>query len=680
MNNRITTAIFTAIATITCTISLATTVIDDIVEPLTTVHPNNRPAHFHWTFESESGKDVRIGQFACGSYWVAPAEGDSGVRLLSLTGNPDPTVEDLLSLDDDPIPHAHGLLHRGTRTYGSNDPSQDDIERLPIVYTPKPESCISLVSAMQRNEVQTPGAGTPGIKGGVVDAYCIVTVMSTPPPNNGVNSIRPNIVGDTKELLTWDDIDLNRLPSHAFIGGISSPEIQRIRWTHSTEIFSMLTWDGDSYEYYSEGGRGFRPHILHHDYGAGWMYTNTGTIYQLMGNDPIEVKRPVLAALIASGLDIWHFRYDRAGFPGAWNSGAGQWGGQFTPAAFAAALLKDPAKANRMKKTVVENFSPDKYQRGPQELRQIQRGNTGVLLWGDGHEPYLPESKGIPWNDVRYWTELYGGHCYDGAEGTCKPSIGQKTMADPFGYIDGPPAVAGSSYCAVTAGGFRAFAGLMLLMPKFREVVNTDAPIEYADRIGRHGIWTAPDPVAVPPDIDEIGPCSPWEGGAGCNEYRITWGPTLEDGRFAIEDGSGRFTSRNGKKVTFGYTVDDIERNWSTIIARYDGRTFEDRFTPLGQCVEPDIYIYPENGKTYAFLWSGTKGSTIHYTIDGSEPNSQSPIFTNAFAIEDPSTIRAISTKEGIIQSRISSILKSSQSSKTPSDPSDLTSEQLIAK
>ena len=76
----------------------------------------SRESHFHWRFESSGGGAARIGQFACGSYWVAPADGDSGVRVVSLTGNPQ--WNDLVSCDADPVTESHGLLD-GSNNYGS---------------------------------------------------------------------------------------------------------------------------------------------------------------------------------------------------------------------------------------------------------------------------------------------------------------------------------------------------------------------------------------------------------------------------------------------------------------------------------------------------------------------------------------------------------------------------------
>jgi hypothetical protein len=283
----------------------------------------------------------------------------------------------------------------------------------------------------------------------------------------------------------------------------------------------------------------------------------------------------------------------------------------------------------------------------------------------------------MPWGDKRYWTELYDGNCFEGAVKDCNPWVGKKTNADPYGYIDGPPSKAGSSYFSVSAGGVRAFAALMILFPEFKAIVNTTAPIEYADRIGRHGVWAYPDPVAAPSVVDQnLVDCSPWKNEDDCNDYRKTWGPRLDDGRFAVENGLGRFTSTHGEKPHIGYPVGAIERDWDKIIALYNGPTYEDRFTPLGTCVAPDIFVYPENGKLWAFLDTGTPLATIRYTTDGSAPDEQSPIYSAVFETSDPNLIRAAAFRADLQTSKISSLGQGVvKNSSTPSAPSNLNSE-----
>lgn len=620
------------------------------------VPANNRASHFNWEFQSSGGGDVRMGQFACGSYWVAPASGDNGVTVLSLTGNPE--WNDLISCDADPITESHGLLS-GENNYGSYNGAENIIPNLPLTYTPESGSCISLVAAMQRNEAETTPGGTNAIKGEVADAYCVITVLPSVPANEGTDMIRPNITGATKEFLTWDDFDLSRIPTYSFITGKSASdrESTQRRWRHSTEIFGMMTEKSPgSWIKYSEGGRAFRAANLIDDYAAGTARAYHDDVLALFAeSNTLEEKKPFLAAMLSYGLDIYNNRYNYGSNKRkAWSSGAGQSGGVFLPPVLLASLLRDETKANELRKVAIYNHGSDEAQLGPQELRQQTRGVTGVLLWGD-YPPYNRNGNSMTEGDWRYWADFKGSSCYDSATDSCNASRGKKTAADPYGYIDGPANSPGSSYMSVSFGGVRSLAAAMILMPEIRSVVNTDAPIEYADRVLRHGLWTAPDPVAAPAEVDQGTQCSTWWSADGCQEWGVTWGPVLEDIRFAIEDGFGRFTSKHGNPMgTGGYESGRARTPWSTIIAMYDGETYEDKVVPLGTLVSPEIiFEYGSNPK--AHILTPNVKAEIRYTLDGSDPTESSSLYTDPVDIAAGTEIRAKSFQSDMTASSTSS-------------------------
>lgn len=600
----------------------------------------SRDAHFNWQFESSGGGDVRMGQFACGSWWVAPATGDNGVTLQSLTGNPE--WNDLLSCDADPITESHGLLS-GEKKYGSYNAEENVLANLPQTFTPAADSCVSLVAAMQRNEEETSRGGTKGIVGEVADAYCVVTVMPSPPANNGADMIRPNITGATKEFLTWDDFDLSRLPTHAFIEGKSPEQWEetQTRWRHATEILGMgvVTPEGNVKKY-SEGGRAFRAHILTHDYASGVASGFNNDVLAMFSTDSLEQKKPALAAMLAYGNDIYHNRYNHGdAWPKAWTSGAGQSSGVFLPPVFVAALAKDGSKADNLRTAAIENHSEDPAKRGPQELRQIKRGQTGVHLWGDG-QPFARDGAEITGDDYRYWSDMKGSRCFDTSVNECNPSRGKKTYADIYGYHDGPANKPGAFYMSVSAGTVQSLAAAMILMPEIRSVVNTDAPIEYVDRVTRHGVWTAPDPVAPPTVEDQTNDCNTWYRTETCSDWGVLWGPNLDDPRFAIKDGVGRFTSMHGNEINIGYTSSRAQGNWDRIIAMYDGDTFENNAVELGVCVRPDIFI--ETGPApKAHIKEATLDAQVRYTLDGSEPHANSALYEGPIPLSGRGEIRA---------------------------------------
>ena len=67
-----------------------------------------------------------------------------------------------------------------------------------------------------------------------------------------------------------------------------------------------------------------------------------------------------------------------------------------------------------------------------------------------------------------------------------------------------------------------------------------------------------------------------------------------------------------------------------------------------------------------------TEGATIHYTLDGSEPTTASPVYTEPLVVkEDSTTLTARGFKEGLDPSRISSITFSSGMLIEPENPSN---------
>ena len=50
-----------------------------------------------------------------------------------------------------------------------------------------------------------------------------------------------------------------------------------------------------------------------------------------------------------------------------------------------------------------------------------------------------------------------------------------------------------------------------------------------------------------------------------------------------------------------------------------------------------------------------TEGATIHYTTDGTEPTAESPVYSEAIAVGETMTIKAIAMKEDMTNSAIAS-------------------------
>jgi hypothetical protein len=182
----------------------------------------------------------------------------------------------------------------------------------------------------------------------------------------------------------------------------------------------------------------------------------------------------------------------------------------------------------------------------------------------------------------------------------------------------------------------------MILMPQVRDIVNTDAPIEYVDRVTRHGLWTRPDPVAAPAKVDQDS-ARTWWSVQGCQEWGQTWGPNPEDIRFAIEDGNGRFPRLHGQRYEkAGYESQQAVRNWERIISLYDGLRFEDNVVGIGEVVAPEI-VFAAGDQLEAHLFCATPDARIHYTLDGSEPNGRSAVYRGTpVPVERGIVVRAV--------------------------------------
>jgi len=308
------------------------------------------------------------------------------------------------------------------------------------------------------------------------------------------------------------------------------------------------------------------------DYGAGVAAAwNNNLMAMFSSNNSLEDKKPALAAMLAYGQDLYHSIYDPApGYVRYWDTGATQHPGKFLPAVFFAALANSTVYADQLK-TASERLR-DSTKMGPLELAQVHTGTNGYL-WGD--EPGLT---GIYFQGS-YWANLFASQCYEGAAGTCNPSLGSKTMFDPYGFIDGPPNKPGTAYIGSSLGVQKSMVAAMLLMPRLREIVNYEPLIMYVDRILNYGLKTANDPCVTPDSREDPAVCDAYRN-KNCTYYGVTWGPvTVTDMASACittptspYTQAGRFTSLDGTKIGTVYTSSMVEANWDAIWALYNGR------------------------------------------------------------------------------------------------------------
>lgn len=528
---------------------------------------DSRTVGFNWTFNS-GGQEALCGQFANGDYWIAPRAGETSVTLTNISG----TGSGSISLDENPEMESMGLLSSNPdHNYGNYNAAENIAVALPKTFIGN----TSLVAAIQRNEAQHNGCGTNAILGNCAEAYHVVTILDQVPADAGATLLRPSIDETNKELLSLSDFDLSRLPELAYISSSSVDELNNIRerWSHSTELFSIRSADGDTY---SEGGRAFRASLLIDDYAAGVARQYYDDVMHLMAvGNPVAERQHALAAVLTYGKDLYYGVYDGNIRTRGWSSGAGQHLGKFPPAVLFAALFDDSYYRDALRPTsltLLGHATGPLAGVGPQELEQINVGVNGAI-WGDGAD----EMEVIDELN-RYWTELYHAQCFDGAWGTCATNSGRKNTRDPHNIIDGPPQIPGSSYMSVSAGPLRGFAALAHLIPEVCETINYPPLMEYTNRITEVGLVTTND-MCAPPDPRESEDCDIYRA-QNCLYYGLsntgvaTWGPTttglnaqcVPNNSGGNTGQNGRFTSAHGEPITIGYRSFTVENNWDTIV------------------------------------------------------------------------------------------------------------------
>ncbi|MEO0293364.1 MAG: T9SS type A sorting domain-containing protein [candidate division WOR-3 bacterium] len=185
--------------------------------------------------------------------------------------------------------------------------------------------------------------------------------------------------------------------------------------------------------------------------------------------------------------------------------------------------------------------------------------NPDVVLWG-----------GVD-TENKYWDYVIKGS-------------GNRSIADPYGYIDGGKSPE-PSYQAICINGYKGEVLCAHLMPAMREVWFDSVYMrmtKYVDRMVNLGKWTQPDPCAPAEGVwrgtgpKNGKPCtsampSP-DGGDTCilsyDNYKKTFGPdTNNPGKCICDkdssDGIGRFPYVHGSQVGWQYKSKFVDTMWS---------------------------------------------------------------------------------------------------------------------
>ncbi|MBD3244138.1 MAG: hypothetical protein GF331_26335 [Chitinivibrionales bacterium] len=325
----------------------------------------------------------------------------------------------------------------------------------------------------------------------------VLTVLAEVPPDNGASVFRPPYVGDEKPLIPVSRLRTDLLPS--------LPKVDprpTLEWVHDRYHKVQLDHKG------GRVGRYLHPSEHMPNYGGDIGRDNGSGALRLMLDDPLEEKMPALIAYVQYGIDLYYM----VKIGHVWPAGGGHRPGQKLPISFAAVLLDDEDMKDVVRYADVFH----------EDHGTFTGEGSGVSIYGFGGR-----------DEESYWRVLVSG--LDGS-----PS-GNKSIADPYGYIDGGPRPGQNYQYCCTSQPWKGSVIACYLMPQMKELWLDPGVFEYTERYVNFGLWTQPDP------------CAPADN--NWSNYGVTFGP---DGRGGCikdtnpRDGIGRFPQLHGTQADEG--------------------------------------------------------------------------------------------------------------------------------
>lgn len=428
-----------------------------------------------WQFD----KDYTYGTFANGDYWVL-----GPVVITNIT----PAFNG----------YHNGWQVNPTRRdkqgyeYGSysayNTPGSFDASLVPsLPYTAQAGS--SIVKAVSVHQDPTWLQDCYGV--GCLQTVAVLTVVGEIPPDNGATVFRPPYVGSQKPYYSINDINTSLIPAVAPVA--NAPTLATVY-----NYFKMMQMD------YIGGrtGRLLRPidNMGTDDHGCAVGRRSGDAVLRLLFNDSLELKKPLLYALVQYGIDLNYSIKNGQ----TWEAGGGHESGRKIVLALTATLLNNADMKNTL---AGGNFEE----------------NNGIYLSEKtGNVLYGFEFEDTDCSEQSYWNRLVN-------EG------GNKACKDPYDYIEGGwfyynPELMASNYEYCVYQPLKAAVTTMKLMPSLRTTWNNELAFDYMDRFTNIGYWASNDP------------CAPHDG-IWAN-YGKTYGPDGNGGCILDTnpaDGVGRF-------------------------------------------------------------------------------------------------------------------------------------------
>lgn len=461
---------------------------------------------------------------------------------------------------------------------------------------------------------------------------CALTVLGSPPPTG---SFRPSIYG-TDRTVRWNVSQMNWSVLKNYAATPSTPtratvlaQIPAIPWFEWSPSWNGNSLQGDDNTTDLPFVDGNHYRVYGRDtakkFGRIGLWLNT--------NQPLADKQAIAIQMVQNGMDI----YDYVRLGGGYYHDGGHKCGRKLPLVLAAMMLNDPVL-----KAMAGN--PDIFQEDTQ-VWFVNQSDVGRAIWvappGDswfGREflQYRQEDVGMPewgirhrWepiNDNRSWSATYRTVVGDGMMGSWLVAylMGAQTIWNhpaAFAYMERYHSISGDGeifpkemWSAYKVGGLQTPA------------LQTAANPVISPGIGN---FETPQSVTISTTTPSATIRYTLNGATPGSSDPIYAGPI--------------FVSSTQTVKAVAYATGMAAS--SVITAQLNFGASPPSFSPA-----PGGFSDPQS----VTLISATSGATIRYTIDGSNPTANSPVFKSPISTATTTTIKAISVKSGVDTSPVS--------------------------
>ncbi|MEO8617177.1 MAG: chitobiase/beta-hexosaminidase C-terminal domain-containing protein [Luteolibacter sp.] len=451
---------------------------------------------------------------------------------------------------------------------------------------------------------------------------CALTVLASPPP---AGSFRPSIFG-TDRAVKWNTSQLNWAVLKNYAAVPSTPskavieaQVPPLPWFEWAGV-----WSGNALQPRDNTADGNK------QYGRETAMKFGQVALWLNTNQPLADKQAIAIQMIQNGLDIYAYVKNGGGY---YHDG-GHKCGRKLPLVLAAMMLNDPEL-----KTMAAN--PDIFQEDTQTffVNQSDVGRVVNMSYpGYVTSTYLQEDVGVAEWGIRHRFEPF----YD-----------NRTWNTGYRHVVGP-GMMGSWLAAYLMGAQTVWnhPATFAYMERYHALAGEGGVVFAAEMYATHksgGTITPPPEYALSPVIT---PDSGFFDSA--QTVTITSATPSAMIRYTLNGAtpsssdtlySGPFTVSSTKTVKAVAYKTGINSSGVTT-ATLSFATSPPSFSPA-----PGGFSNAQS----VTITSATSGSTIRYTIDGTDPTTSSPVYTGPIPVTTTTTIKAISSKTGIETSPISS-------------------------